>query len=156
MAEDKKPEKKEEKKKPSKSETRYGGGPKIAAKEDMGEKVDREEHAPEPSRSMDDETAPKTSPEAGTDGVPVQHASERAELHQQHQSNLSQIHHRHERDHAARVAGQHSEDHEVMADRHHAEVRAAHTNHERSMREMSKRHLGAVEDKGKTGTEPKK
>lgn len=155
MAEDKKPEKKEDKK-PTRSEKRYGGGPKIAAKEDMGEGVDREEAAPEPSRAKDDETAPETSPEAGTDGIPVQHASERAELHQQHQANLSQIHHRHEREHAARVAGQHAEDHEAMSDRHHAEVRSAHTMHERSMREMSKRHLGAVEDKGKTGTEPKK
>ena len=146
-------EKKDEKKK-SKTERRYGDAPKIKAKEEKSEApVEETEHAPEPPRDENTPATPDSGPMEGTDGIPVQHSSERAELHQRHQSELSQLHHRHEREHAARVAGHHPEAHDVMQERHHAERRTMHTGQERELREMHKRHLGTPENKGKGGTE---
>jgi len=146
----------------SKGSRRYGKGPKIAAKEEMGEKV--EHTVPE----RDGDKGPKGSVTSGTDGIETRreeasepgamepegegtmtehmHAHERGAMHAKHQHELAQMHAKHEHEHRMREGGHHTEGHAEMHARHHKERQALHTEHEGEMKRMHARHeAGAME-----------
>lgn len=145
----------------------YGKPPKIQSAEAKGD-TPKDAGAPKQAAAKAAETAgsPKTEAVvegdmksgteakgdvmAGTDGIMTHHtqSGERMEGHHRRMHEHGEMMHRHEREHVMRATGHHAESHEDMAKRHHGEMRAMHTRHERDHKEMGERHAGMAPSGG--------